>query len=296
MHIKTSTKKPLEFISAGQFISSKPWTHEKRVIDSYELIIGVNDTLYMKQSDQKYNIEPGQAMLVLPDQIHEGFCPCTPGLSFYWVHFLSPSPVYHISNEEMDQEISRLRKNPDTQSAISDIYLPQYFHGAVSDRVNILFQQLLHIDNSNYYTSTSVHYLLTSLLIELSEQNITNFYYDLKDNQMDHHLVRIMEWTRVHAFEDITVGKVAEQFNYNKNYLSRLFKSKIGMNLSEYIHLLKISKAKELLTRTNNSVKEVAAALGIEDEKYFMKMFKKYENMTPTEFRKAFYRTHMNNT
>ncbi|MFZ4453185.1 AraC family transcriptional regulator [Salibacterium aidingense] len=295
MHIKTSIKEPLEFISAGQFVSDKSWRHEKRVIDSYELIIGVNHTLYMKQAEQKYSIEPGQTMLVLPEQTHEGYADCTPNLSFYWVHFLSPAPMYQISDEEMDHEISHLRRNPDTQNAITDIYLPGYFNLTVSDRVNILFQQLLHVDNSNYYTSSSVHYLLTSLLIELSEQNITNFYYDHHENQLDHHLVKIMEWTRIHALEDLTLRKVAEEFNYNKDYLSRLFKTKTGMNVSEYIHLLKISKAKELLSRTSSSVKEVAAAIGMEDEKYFMKLFKNYENLTPTEFRKAFYRTHMNN-
>jgi YesN/AraC family two-component response regulator len=59
--------------------------------------------------------------------------------------------------------------------------------------------------------------------------------------------------------------------------------------------MIKISKAKELLIRTNESIKMIAFAIGINDEKYFMRLFKKYEKVTPSEFRQAYYRVLMNN-
>ncbi|WP_245308217.1 helix-turn-helix domain-containing protein [Halalkalibacter urbisdiaboli] len=88
---------------------------------------------------------------------------------------------------------------------------------------------------------------------------------------------------------------IAEKFNYNRDYLSRMFKQHTGTNLQEYIHLNKLAKAKELLTRTDQSVKDIALAIGIHDEKYFMRMFKAHEKVTPTEYRKAYYRTYLNN-
>ena len=97
------------------------------------------------------------------------------------------------------------------------------------------------------------------------------------------------------AMDDISLSDVAEHFTYNKNYLSRFFKKKTGYNLQEYINLMKISKAKDLLTRSSQSIQYIADKVGIHDEKYFMRLFKKYESMTPTEYRKAFYRIHLNN-
>lgn len=61
-----------------------------------------------------------------------------------------------------------------------------------------------------------------------------------------------------------------------------------------YIHDIKMTKAKELLTNTTMTVKEIAHHVGFSDEKYFMRLFKKYEKMTPSQFRNAYYLTHMN--
>ncbi|KRE47363.1 hypothetical protein ASG81_08630 [Paenibacillus sp. Soil522] len=56
------------------------------------------------------------------------------------------------------------------------------------------------------------------------------------------------------ALDDISLSDVAEHFTYNKSYLSRFFKKKTGYNLQEYINLMKISKAKDLLTRSSQSI------------------------------------------
>jgi YesN/AraC family two-component response regulator len=47
------------------------------------------------------------------------------------------------------------------------------------------------------------------------------------------------------------------------------------MNVLEYLHYLKIRKAKELLSSTSYSIKEISYQVGINDEKYFMRLFKK---------------------
>ncbi|MFB5663227.1 AraC family transcriptional regulator [Alteribacillus sp. HJP-4] len=294
MFLKTSVTRPIEFISAGQFMSDESFRHDKRKIDSYELIIGVNKTLYIQQGKEKYEVKPGQALLICPEEVHQGYKDCEEDLSFFWVHFIGPDEAQYIDEVQMFKDISPLRKSPGSRKVNTDVYIPTFSTIQEPDRMNILFRQLLHVDNANYYTRLSANYLLTSLLIELSEQTITNFFYDKNQKQVDYNLVQMMEWTRIHAFEKISVQKVAETFNYNKDYLSRMFKRETGMNLNEYINLLKMSKAKELLSRTNKSIKEIAGVVGLYDEKYFMKLFKKYEGLTPTEYRKAFYSTHWN--
>ncbi len=294
-YLKTSIKTPIEFVSGGQFVSEIPWMHTKRSVDSFELIIGVHETLYMEQDDIQYEVTPGHVLLLLPNHTHQGYAVCAKHISFYWFHFLCPGPYELIDEYELGSEVSKFRANPDSHRHITDIYIPLFSHPPGIERINILFHQLLHVANSNYYTHQSVHYLSTSLLIELSEQTITNFFMPQTKTKGDINLAKIMEWTRIHAMGDISVSSIANRFNYNKDYLSRYFKQKTGMNLQEYIHLLKISKAKDLLSRTTMNIKEIARDIGIRDEKYFMKLFKKYERLTPSEFRKAFFRTHMNN-
>ncbi len=97
------------------------------------------------------------------------------------------------------------------------------------------------------------------------------------------------------ASEPLTVAIIAEKFNYNKDYLARLFKQHTSMGPLEYIHSVRVNKAKELLTRTALNVREIATETGFTDDKYFMHLFRKYENMTPTQYRNAYHKTFMNN-
>ena len=89
---------------------------------------------------------------------------------------------------------------------------------------------------------------------------------------MDPKLPELLEWTRLHALDkEISVERIAAHIGYNKDYLSRMFKRKFGSGLLQYIHLLKLEAAKEILAGTKLHVKEVAVRVGIEDDKQFAK-------------------------
>ena len=293
--LKTTVHTPVEFISGGQFVSNRAWTHTKRIIDSYEIIIGVNKTLYIQQDDIQYEVNPGDILLLIPYHTHLGYAACTTDISFYWFHFLCPYPTEIIDEKAMAAVVSTIRSDPFQPVPKPHIFIPFYSRPANIERINILFNQLLDVANADYYTHHAVNYLATVLLIELSQQTITSFQTASLKAPTDQNLAKILEWIRIHAMNQISVSSIAKEFSYNRDYLSRFFKQKTGMNIKAYIHMLKMNKAKDLLTRTNQSIKEIAYTVGIYDEKYFMKLFKKYEKVTPTEFRKAYYRTHMNN-
>ncbi|CAM4078208.1 helix-turn-helix domain-containing protein [Paenibacillus alkaliterrae] len=294
--IKIDIQKPLTYISGGQFVADDVWTHTKRNIDSLEIIIGVNDILYIQQNDINYEVHPGDVLLIMPNQVHQGFKVCSKGVSFYWFHFYCHHDFEMINHDEMEMEVSQMKTNPNTDRSNPTLYFPVFSTPSSIERINILFHQLLHVGNSNYYTNYCAHYLLTSLLLELSEQSVTDFYLSKQRDKGDINMAKMLEWIRIHVLEDISLHSISKKFNYNKDYLSRTFKQKTGRNLMEHIHLLKISKAKDMLARTTYCIKEISSAVGIQDEKYFMKLFKKYEKITTSEFRKAYYETHMNNS
>jgi AraC-like DNA-binding protein len=292
-YLKGNIARPIEFLSCGQFYSEVPWTHSRRCLDSFEIIIGIEECLYIAQGEEKHEVRPGDVLVLLPGVVHEGYRTCKAGVSFFWFHFLIYEPFMVLEEEDLGPELAELNK-PDAQKRCMDVYLPLFYAPASIERANILFQQLQHIGMSNYYTQQAAHYIATLLLIELSDQMIGSYQTSPEKPQGDRSIAEIIEWVRIRALTDITVSDVAEHFTYNKSYLSRFFKKKTGYNLQEYIHLMKISKAKEILTRSTRSIRDVAEKVGIDDEKYFMRLFKKYESMTPTEYRKAFFRIHLN--
>lgn len=291
-HIET----PVIYNAGGQFVTEKPWKHLQRKINDFELIIGIKDELYIDQQGEKYQVKPGEVLLLLPNTVHTGYKLCSPGTSFYWIHFQLPRDLKIVGEKRASQEVLKLRAASLSDPNKSTIFIPFYSVLSKAERVNIIANQLLDVDGSNYFNKSSVNYLLTTLLIEISEQTIGDYHISSFQSQTDQRLTNVMEWIRMNASEsDISVAKVANHFNYNRDYLSRVFKEKTNMNIREYIQRIKVAKAKDLLTKTDDSIKEIAYSVGIKDEKYFMRLFKKYEQITPTLFRRAYYRTQLNN-
>lgn len=98
-------------------------------------------------------------------------------------------------------------------------------------------------------------------------------------------IAQIQSYLRSHLAEDLSLKDVANSFFLNPAYLSRLFKSKIGMNFSDYLAELRISYAKDLLNNTSQSILVIAQSVGYQEANSFSRLFKKHTGMSPQKFR-----------
>ena len=80
-------------------------------------------------------------------------------------------------------------------------------------------------------------------------------------------------------------SEIEEELHANRSYLSRLYKSKKGVNLFDDILRLRIEKAKEYMETSDKKVYEISQAVGFEDTGYFSRVFKKYTGMSPKEYK-----------
>lgn len=271
MQLPVNWDRPYRLLMGGQFKSDDHWSHQDRTINDYELIIGVSGTVFMEAGGLTYEVKGGDMLILAPGERHRGYKLSSPGVSFYWFHFLLP----------------------DARQGEPEGYIPRFATCPFPNRVNILARQLLHAANGGYSFRSAPDYFLTCLLIELAEQ--------LRGAEgleaLDPRLAELLEWTRLHALEPhITVERIAESMGYNKDYLSRMFKKRFGSGLLAYIHQIRLDEAKKLLSETGLHVKEIAVRVGIEDEKQFSKWFKRMNGVTPTSYRQAFSRTRLNNS
>lgn len=95
----------------------------------------------------------------------------------------------------------------------------------------------------------------------------------------------IMEYIQKHYYENINVSELAEMYYLNDTYLSTLFKEKTGWTLKSYLESVRIEKAKSLLKSRDYTIAYVASAVGYTDPNYFSKVFKRYTDLTPRQFR-----------
>lgn len=98
----------------------------------------------------------------------------------------------------------------------------------------------------------------------------------------------ITRYMQLHLAEELSLTVLADEFHMNAQYISQLFKSEIGVGFLAYLTSIRLEKAKKLLLSTSLSVAEVAEKSGYADYRVFTKVFKKAENVTPSQYRKDF--------
>ncbi len=85
---------------------------------------------------------------------------------------------------------------------------------------------------------------------------------------------------------EMSIAKAADASGLSEVHFRRLFKEVFKISPLNYVTQIRIKKAKELLIHTEYQVGEIAGMVGIFDEVYFSKFFKKHTGKTPNEYRK----------
>lgn len=86
---------------------------------------------------------------------------------------------------------------------------------------------------------------------------------------------------------ELSLQKVSDLFNVNKTYLSKLMKEQLGYSFVEYLTIIRLDKAKELLTDDilYSNIYEISTKVGFGSQHYFSRVFKKTVGISPTEYR-----------
>ncbi|MBO9607730.1 MAG: AraC family transcriptional regulator [Paenibacillaceae bacterium] len=108
----------------------------------------------------------------------------------------------------------------------------------------------------------------------------------VEDEQM-HKIQRILAFIERHLHENITIPQMAEHIHFHPNYFIRHFHELVGIPPMQYVHRLRMDKAKLQLSTTGKSISEIAGELGMELY-YFSRSFRKAVGMSPTEYRHTF--------
>ncbi|HRK35705.1 MAG TPA: helix-turn-helix transcriptional regulator, partial [Candidatus Hydrogenedentes bacterium] len=91
--------------------------------------------------------------------------------------------------------------------------------------------------------------------------------------------------------DSVQLGEIAQRLGKHPTAITHHLQRKYGLSFTQYVGRLRIDKAKELLRRTRLGVGEVAARVGIADQSNFTKLFRKFEGISPLQYREQ-YRAH----
>ena len=87
----------------------------------------------------------------------------------------------------------------------------------------------------------------------------------------------------------LTLSSISANVNLSTSYLCRVFKSEVGTSITSYLNNLRIRKAATLIKENTFSLKEISVMVGIDDQLYFSRLFKKCMGISPSEYGKRFH-------
>ena len=86
---------------------------------------------------------------------------------------------------------------------------------------------------------------------------------------------------------NLTVKNVAHEVGLSPDYLTRLFKKELGINIITYINRKRIYNSLELLKNTNLSIEEIGDLIGLSNTSYFYTIFKREIGVSPKQYRNS---------
>ena len=95
----------------------------------------------------------------------------------------------------------------------------------------------------------------------------------------------LKEYLDTHYQEKITLDMLADKYLMSKYTLSRSFKEQVGTSIINYLLVVRITHAKQMLRFTDKTVEEIGNSCGITPLYYFSRMFKQIEGVSPLEYR-----------
>ena len=300
MIIKISSETPARFISCGTCKNYQ--RHVTRMLTDFQLVIGLSGTALIGQGSQKYEIKKGEMALFRPNEMQFGYADMDEHTSFFWVHFDFDTPLEKMSDEEFLRIFSIFQNNKYYSEKNPFFLLPDYFSFSNPEKITPILNQLRTNSEQVCYSESLQNFVVSALLAEISQQLL--FPSEKAVGSLEHvrragedaaavRLGTILQWIRENALKNISLHHVASEFCYNKEYLSRFFKEKMGMSVGEYISHVKIETAKNLLCMGNMNVSLISESVGYHDPKYFMRVFKSLTGMTPKEYRNWYFNVHI---
>ena len=121
---------------------------------------------------------------------------------------------------------------------------------------------------------------MAGLTIEMCRQ-----FAEFKDSRNNERKSEILDYVNCH-YGDSSMGleSVADEFGVSSNYLSRFFKQETGCSFIQYVTMIRMDRARELLVNSNKQIKEIVAEIGYIDVANFVRKFKGYEGVTPGQY------------
>ena len=290
----------LSLQETGTLTALQPHTSARENLGGYLILVVEHGSGVVEVSRHQYEMHPGDV----------AFIDCSKAYShstsdnlwtISWAHFNGPSMSFIYSKF---QERSG-------RKAVFTTHTPYVY-------LSLLRDLYTTASGDSYTRDMAINTILSGLLEHVMTDCWSGEVEKQRSGSSVVNLDDIKRYLDEHYDQQITLEKLSKRFFVEKTYLSRAFKSAFGINLFDYLNIVRINKVKELLrfgtstpviqvdtagvekneagaepcgeveksgTRRDLKLAEIAVLTGFSSESYLSMRFKKMEGCSPKEYR-----------
>lgn len=257
-----------EILTGGSYTGSRSWNKNRSEIDSCFKIYQLTDgEIYLCDTKQEFLLEKNAYYFINGNKLVSQYC--KQSFSIRWLHFIPKDLVVF-------QQLLSLPLVVDLSAQINRIVHP------MPDIERVLSQDL---SSFHQYTLELLRMqtFLQSLIIVLFDQ------YPTQTSKFTDNIERIqpaIQYINEHFKEPIRLEQLAKCCCMSPNYFHKIFTQALNTTPINYISLLRMNTALQLLINSKFTIKEIGYELGFADDAYFCRVFKKYYGITPSSYKK----------
>lgn len=162
----------------------------------------------------------------------------------------------------------------------------------MNDLLAVMDTALQKLDKENVFNGNSISGKEQNKETEICGSNANNVRENrpkrtdnVRNSDEQTTIKYLKEYVGNNYIYDISMQEAAEEMGYSDAYFSKLFKQYFNQNFTAYLTEYRIKKAKELLSNTNHSIKDISRMVGYTDSNYFAKIFKRLVGEIPSKYR-----------
>ena len=221
--------------------------------------------MFHSRTVKEAKLREGDLFLLFPGEWHSYHPDPTTGWKSYWIGF---------KGHNMDDRVKAGFLTPEKP----------IYHVGFSDSIVSLYRQAYKtaVEEAAYSQQLLAGIVnhLVGMMYSLERNNVLNRNWNHVD-MINRARLRIRETLET----SVTIQQVAEEMGVSYSNFRKLFKEYTGLSPAVYQQDLRLQRAKELLTTTDKSIKEIAYQLNFESPDYFSAKFKNKTGRRPSELR-----------
>lgn len=232
-----------------------------------ELSFVHSGSMTLTLGNEEYVIPCGSLVIIPPEKTHAAFSGDN-GVEYYTIMFDITS-FYNSSfaTERYLKPIVNLRND----------FIPVTNDAEIINTAASIIKEQLNGDEYSSLTVIGKIYILLGLLYRKCLSSQINL-----ERQSENFTI-IFDYIENNYCDKISSVGLSSKFGYSEAYFCRRFKAITGLTPMNYINILRLEKAKSLLTNGNTKISVVSVKCGFNSVSYFSKLYKKHFGIAPKD-------------